>query len=392
MSEYSLIEVNTDKLAEKFIEVNVLLNKKTQNYVRPLDKDVHEVFDKKKNKAFRFGEVNRWILTNEKGRMVGRIAAFTNKKYKNKGDDVPVGGIGFFDCINDQGAANALFNCAKQWLMGKGIEAMDGPINFGERDRWWGLVVQGFQEPLYCMNFNPPYYKELFENYGFREFYKQICFGMHPKQKLHPKIFDRHAVFANNPDFRACYIDKGRLAAFAADFTTVYNLAWTGHGGLKELKKDQVQLMFQKMKPVMDEKLIWFVYHKEDPIAMFINLPDLNQWFKYLDGKFGLLSKLKFLYIKKTKPCKKFIGLVFGIVPEFQGKGIDAYMIAEAAKVVQQPSMTYTEYEMQWIEDFNPKMINVAETLADTYRSRILVTYRYLFDRQKEFHRHPYLT
>jgi hypothetical protein len=145
------------------------------------------------------------------------------------------------------------------------------------------------------------------------------------------------------------------------------------------------------MKPVMDERVIWFTYHNEEPIAIFVNLPDLNQWFKHLDGKFDLLHKLKFLWIKKTKPCKKFIGLVFGVVPEWQGKGIDAFMIVEAAKVVQTPEIPYTEYEMQWIGDFNPKMINVAENFSDTYRSRVLATYRYLFDRTKEFRRHPIL-
>jgi hypothetical protein len=392
MSAYSLIEVTTEKLAKKFIEVNVLLNKDNIHYVRPLDKDINEVFDPKKNKAFRFGKVNRWIMVDERSQLVGRIAAFTNKKYKNKGDDVPVGGIGFFDCINDEAAANQLFDQAKSWLTEQGMQAMDGPINFGERDRWWGLVIDGFQEPLYCMNYNSPYYKQLFENYGFKEFFQQICFGMHPKQPLHPKVFERHAMYANDPSFRACYIDKTQLKKFASDFTEIYNAAWAGHGGLKEIKKDQVLLMFNKMKPVMDEKLVWFVYHNDSPIAMFINLPDLNQWFKHLNGQFGLLDKLKFLYVKKTKPCKKFIGLVFGIVPEFQGKGIDAYMIAETAKVVQQPDIHYTEYEMQWIGDFNPKMVNVAETLADTYRSRILATYRYLFDRNKEFKRHPYLS
>jgi hypothetical protein len=125
---------------------------------------------------------------------------------------------------------------------------------------------------------------------------------------------------------------------------------------------------------------------------MFINLPDLNQWFKYLDGKFDLLHKLKFLWVKRTKPCKKFTGLVFGVVPEFQGKGIDAFMIAEAAKVVQSKAVPYTEYEMQWIGDFNPKMLNVASGLGDTFESRRLTTYRYLFDREKEFKRHPMLS
>ena len=140
----------------------------------------------------------------------------------------------------------------------------------------------------------------------------------------------------------------------------------------------------------MDERLLWFAYYKEEPIAMFINLPDLNQWFKYLNGKFDLWHKLKFLWVKKTKPCKKFTGIAFGIVPEFQGKGIDAFMVVEAAKVVQ-PYTPYTDYEMQWIGDFNPKMLNVAHSIGDTFDSRRLVTYRYLFDRTKEFKRHPIL-
>ena len=107
------------------------LNKNNPAYIRPLDKDIYEVFDEKKNKTFRFGEVTRWILKDDSGKLIGRIAAFNNKKYKNKGDDVPVGGVGFFDCINNQAAADMLFDVAKHWLMQKGMEAMDGPINFG---------------------------------------------------------------------------------------------------------------------------------------------------------------------------------------------------------------------------------------------------------------------
>jgi hypothetical protein len=386
-----LIEV-TDKQGEKdFIAVNVKLNSSNPNYIRPLDKDILDVFDKGKNKTFRFGAVVRWVLKDNSGDLIGRIAAFTNKKYKNKGDEVPVGGIGFFDCINHQQAADMLFDVARHWLQQQGMEAMDGPINFGERDRWWGLVVQGFQEPLYGMNYNPPYYQELFEQYGFKPFFNQICLGVDPKKKLSDKIYERHAVFANDPAFSARYIDKGRLEKFAADFATVYNAAWAGHGGLKEMKTEQVLIMFKKMKPVMDEKIIWFAYHHDKPIAIFINLPDLNQWFKHLDGKFDLLHKLKFLWVKKTKPCRKFTGLVFGVVPEFQGKGIDAFIIRESDKVIKTPVVPYTEYEMQWIGDFNPKMLNVGMTLGDVYESRRLTTYRYLFDRTREFKRHPIL-
>ncbi len=386
-----LFPVNDAATAKQFLQVAVILYKNDPNWIRPLDKDIDEVFDTKKNKAFRFGEAARWLLKDGEGKLIGRIAAFVNKKYKNKGDDVPVGGVGFFDCINNQQAASLLLDNAKQWLLQNGMEAMDGPINFGERDRWWGLVTKGFNEPLYCMNYNPPYYQQLFENYGFKAFFHQICFGLHPQAPLTPKMFERHANFDVDPDFTSQHIKKDNLEKYASDFTTIYNKAWAGHGGLKQMAKEQVVLLFKKMKPVMDERIIWFVYYKEDPIAMFVNLPDLNQWFKHLNGKFGLLQKLKFLWIKKFTPNKKFCGIVFGVVPEWQGKGIDAFIVVESATVIQTPSVSYTEYEMQWIGDFNPKMINIAESLGETFRSRNLITYRYLFDRTKEFKRHPFL-
>ncbi|HYC30373.1 MAG TPA: hypothetical protein VEB42_16175, partial [Chitinophagaceae bacterium] len=325
-----LIQVKDKATARQFIQVNVLLNKSNPNYIRPLDQDVELVFDPKKNKAFRHGEVIRWILKDKNDELIGRIAAFVNKKYKSKGDEGPVGGIGFFDCIKNQEAADMLFDVAGHWLRSKGMYAMDGPINFGERDRWWGLLVEGFQSPLYCMNYNPPYYQELFENYGFKVFFNQICIGRNSRDPLTPKIVERHAMYENNRSFRAVHINKEELERFAEDFTTVYNKAWAGHGGLKEMRKDQALLFMKKMKPVMDERIIWFAYHDDDPIAIFVNLPDLNQWFKYLNGQFGLLNKLKFLWYKRTRPCNRFLGIIFGIVPEYQGKGIDAYIIGES--------------------------------------------------------------
>src|SRR6476646_534453 len=384
-----LTEVSDKRTAKEFLAVNVLINKNDPNYIRPLDKDINEVFDPKKNKAFRHGEVIRWLLKDEGGKLIGRIAAFVNKKYKNKGDDVPVGSIGFFDCINDQNAADMLFDVAKHWLLQRGMQAMDGPVNFGERDRLWGLLVEGFAPPVYCLNYNSSYYRELFENYGFKNFFNQHCYAMKVTEPLHEKFYVRHAPFAENPDFSARHIQKSQLEKFAKDFTVVYNKAWAKHGGIKELRLPVVIKLFQTMKPIMDEKVCWFAYYKNEPIGIWINLPDLNQWFKYLDGKFDLFHKLKFLWIKKTKPCKKFTGLVFGIVPEFQGKGVDAYIIVEGAKIIQGQHL-YDDYEMQWIGEFNPKMINVAESLG-TYRSRLLTTYRYLFDRAKEFKAHPIL-
>ncbi|MEO5995670.1 MAG: hypothetical protein ABIN89_03110, partial [Chitinophagaceae bacterium] len=211
-----LVEVTDANMAKQFLEVNVDINKGNPNYIRPLDKDINEVFDSKLNKAFRFGEVIRWILKDDEGKPIGRIAAFTNKKYKNKGDDVSVGGIGFFESINNQHAADILFDVAKHWLMQKGMQAMDGPINFGERDRWWGLLSEGFNPPLYCMNYNPPYYKDLFEQYGFKTFFTQICFARKVEGAMKDKFYERHAIIAKDPDYQARHINKNELKKYAA--------------------------------------------------------------------------------------------------------------------------------------------------------------------------------
>ncbi|SDC03460.1 hypothetical protein [Niabella drilacis] len=395
-----LEEVITTAQIKAFLAVNVRIHQGDPNYIRPLDKDVEDVFDPAKNKAFRFGETIRWILKDDQGALIGRIAAFVNKKYKTKGDDGPVGGVGFFDCINDQEAANLLLDTARKWLEQRGMTAMDGPINFGERDKWWGLLTEGFEPPLYCMNYNPSYYKTLFETYGFKPFFYQACFALNVGERIQEKFYERHAALSRDPNYTSENIKKNDLDKYARDFTIVYNKAWAGHGGLKQMEEKVARKMFQSMKAVLDERICWLIYYKKEPIGIWLNLPDLNQWFKHLDGRFGLLDKLKFLWYKRTKPCNKFVGLVFGIVPEFQGKGADAYMIIEGCKLIQNLTIKngeyiigtpiYDRYEMQWIGEFNPKMINVAESLG-TYKSRRLTTYRYNFDREKEFKMHPVL-
>lgn len=381
-----IVLVSTDILAKAFREMPLSIYKNDKNFIRPLDKDIEEVFDPSKNKFFKQGECERWLLENDTGKYIGRLAVFINKKYAQ---EQPTGGIGFFECVNDQSAANFLFDAAKTWLEKRGMQAMDGPINFGERDRWWGLLVNGFDEPLYCMSYNPPYYKQLFENFGFQLFFNQLCFGMDTSTPLSEKMMKWHDHYEKNPEYHVEHIRKNNLDKYASDFSIIYNKAWAKHGGGKTIELKQAKLIFSKMKPVIDEKITWFVYHNHEPIGMWVNIPDLNQYFKHFDGKFGLLQKIHFLYLKMTGACKRFVGVVYGIVPEYQGKGTDAYMIGECAKYVQ-PTRRYEKYEMQWIGDFNPKMVNLAHNL-EAHEVRRLTTYRFLFDRSKEFNRHPIL-
>ncbi len=383
-----LVEVKDKATSKDFISVNVLMNKGNPKYIQPLDNEINDVFDLTKNKYLKYAQTSRWILKDEKGKLIGRIAAFTNSKYINKGTGYPVGGIGFFDCINDQHAANTLFDAAKKWLEAKGMQAIDGPINIGDRDKWWGLMVEGFEEePIYGMSYNPDYYQELFENYGFQNYYYQYYYAMDVDTPLPAKFPERHAKFKAKAGYEARHINIKNLDKHAEEFATVYNSAWAQHGEGKEISKEQVLKLFNKMKPIMDERMVWFAYYKGEPIAMWINIPDLNQYFKHFNGKFGAIEKLRLLWMKKTGQCKKCTGVAFGVVPKYQALGIDSFMIYECALMIQ-GSGWYDTYEMGWAGDWNPKMINIYKSLGAN-QSRTMITYRYMIDKNLMFERHP---
>lgn len=379
-------EVQNDSQKKEFSEFPARLYKNDKNYIRPRNIDIEEVFNPDRNKFFKIGACTRFLFKNHKNETVGKVAVFINESYQQQ---QPTGGIGFFDCINDQQTADFIFDHCKNWLQQRGMEAMDGPINFGERDKFWGLVIEGFIEPLYGMNYNFPYYKDLFENYGFQIYFEQLCFSRPIFAEVSRVFTVMHAKHSKNPDLSAKPMKKNNLVKFARDFTEIYNKAWAAHGEGKRMEESKVLKMFKMMKPIINEHISWFVYENEKPVAMWMNLPDTNQWFKYLNGKFGLWEKLKFLWLKKFRKNEKMIGLVFGVVPEWQRKGLEGYMIWEGTQHLRMHT-DFKVTEMQWIGDFNPKMIKIAENL-DTTVTRKLATYRYLFDRTKAFERHPEL-
>ncbi|KIC65131.1 hypothetical protein [Chryseobacterium taiwanense] len=379
-------EVQNKTQKKEFLEFPARLYQHDQNYIRPRNIDIEDVFNPEKNKFFKNGECTRFLFKNKNNETVGKVAVFINETYQQK---QPTGGFGFFDCINDQETANFIFDHCKKWLQQRGMEAMDGPINFGERDKFWGLVIEGYIEPLFSMNYNFPYYKELFENYGFKIYFEQLCFSRPIFAEVSRVFTVMHAKHSKNPDISARPMTKNNLGKFAKDFTEIYNKAWAAHGEGKCLDEAKTLKMFNTMKPIINEHISWFVYENEKPIAMWMNLPDTNQWLKYLNGKFGIWEKLKFLWIKKFKKNEKMIGIVFGVIPEWQKKGIEGYMIWEGTQHLRKHT-DFKVTEMQWIGDFNPKMIKIAENL-DTTVTRKLATYRYLFDRNKEFERHPEL-
>ena len=385
-----LIPVDNPETRQEFLKLPIRLYRDNKYWIRPLDKDIENVFDSKTNKTFRRGELARWIAVDANGQTVGRVAAFVNKKSVNKGNDQPTGGMGFFECVNDQPTAFLLFDACRDWLKERGMEAMDGPINFGDRDKWWGLLVDGFEiEPNYQQHYNFPYYQDLFEAYGFKTYFKQLTYGRKTRDPLSPKLARKAEKLHQDTGYTFRHMKLKQVGKYTDDFRIIYNKAWGGHG-VPDMSAAQAKAIINQLKPIIDEKIVWFGYYKEEPIAFFIMLPEVNQIFKHVNGKLDWLGKLKFVWHKWRKSCNKMFGLVFGIVPSHQGKGVEGALIMAARQMVQDDYHRYEDFEMNWIGDFNPKMLRVAEQVGG-YIAKTHITYRKLFDETKEFKRHPFI-
>lgn len=383
-----IIEVSNKADIKNFHRVPRLVYKDDKNWIPHIEQEVETVFDPKKNKYFNHGSAVRFLLQNDKGDYIGRVAAFINEKTAHTFKQA-TGGMGFFECINDKEAAFLLFNRCKQWLEERDMEAMDGPINFGEKDRYWGLLVSGFDHPpIYANAYNPPYYQAFFEDYGFKTYFNQHNFIRPLDTKLPEKYQKRFARVSKNPDYTLKMIEKSNLEKYAEDFRTVYNAAWVTHDNFKGMSSEQAMASIKKIKPVMDTNLIWFAYYKDQPISFLIMLPELNQYFKAVNGNLNLWGKLKFLWAKFFSKPSFVWGLAFGVTPKFQGIGMESYVLNAAAEHMRTQLPHFKNVIITWIGDFNPKMMHVTRALgSENYHD--LKTYRKLFDENAVFERSP---
>lgn len=396
----NFIEVQTKEHKKEFNDFAARLYKNNPYWIRPLNKDIEIVFDEAQNPLFKQtggknGEIKaqaiRWLLQNNQGETVGRIAAFINPKTVLQDNEQPTGGAGFFECINDENFAFALFDKAKKWLQERGMEAMDAPINFGERNQWWGVLIDGFDKPPnYQMGYHFDYYKHFFEKWGFQEYFQQFTYGreMHDVSERLQKIADR--VIARE-GYSFSHINKKNIDKHAEDFREVYNASWGNHAGVAKLTVEDSKALLKQMKPILEEELVWFAYFEGKAIGFYVMLPELNQLFKHLNGKFGIWQKLKFLWHKRQRKNNKVFGVIFGVSPEFQRKGVELGMVVayqeERKKYLNKtPIYQYNYIEFNWIGDFNTNMVKLCESL-EAEKVKRHATYRYLFDRTKPFER-----
>ena len=383
-----LVEVNSVKTKKQFISLAKKIYKDDLNWIQPLDNEIKSIFDPKENIDFKDGDAIRWILENDEGEVIGRIASFYNNK-KAKLSDYPTGGIGFFECVDDNKFAHFMFDKAKEWLLNKGMEAMDGPINFGENDTNWGLLVEGFNQPTYGMQYHKPYYKALFESYGFKLYFNQYSYHRDLTEVFElPERFEKIAQWLmNRPGYEFKHITYDKVDKYVNDLVKIYNTAWVDFkDDFIEIDPKEVYKTFKKSKPIIDEELVWFAYHNNEPIAVFIILPDFNQILKHLNGKLDLPGIIKFLYYKRKKEMTRVRAIIAGVAPKYRNSGIESVVFKKVFEVLQRKKHI-KELELSWVGDFNPKMMAIYKALGAKH-VKTHITYRYLFDRDKPFVRY----
>lgn len=387
-----IFEVRETAERKDFIKFPKELYRKDPFWVCPLDKEVEAVFNPLRNPTFGHGEAIRWILKDGKNKTIGRIAAFIDF-VRSRANNQPTGGIGYFEVIDNKDAAFILFDTARDWLSSRKIEAMDGPINFGENDNNWGLLVEGFTRQGFGMPYNKNYYRSFFEDYGFKKYFEQYSYHrtVRGSDKMIVEFPDRMMKIADwlskRPGYTFRHFEFRDKSRYINDIVDIYNSTWSVFKeDFTPLNPAFLEETIKKTKPFIDEELIWFAYYHDRPIAFFILYPDLNQIIEHFNGKLHLLNKLRFIYFKMTHKMTRMRAVAGGVHPSYQNSGIESTIFLQLYNVFR-AKRWYKELELSWVGDFNPKMIAIYEALGAT-KAKTHVTYRYMINNELPFRRY----
>lgn len=376
-----IIPVKDKKSSPRFHDVARIIYKDNPVWICPLDKTVEEIFHPETNVFFKHGDAIRWILEDDRGNLIGRVAAFINEK-KAYNFDQPTGGMGFFECINDSEAAFLLFDAARKWLEERGMQAMDGPINFGENDNFWGLLVDGFEHtPAFGMNYHQPYYTKFFEEYGFETYFEQVTNHLDLKKEFPERFWKIAKWVMNKPQLKFRHFEYKKADKFIDDLKEVYDDAWKFHENFTPINKDDIYHSLEEAKPILEEEFVWYAYYDDEPIAFFIMFPDFNQILKHFNGKIQWWDIPKFLWLKNSNTMTRARVTIMGVKPKYQRMGIESGIFWHLKEVMNRKPH-YSELELSWVGDFNPKMQRIHQAVNSVFGKKH-ITYRKVFKEGK---------
>ncbi len=342
-----------------FIEFPYELYKDEEYWIPPLRMDQKKLIDQKKNPFYENAEIVLF-LAEKNGELAGRIAAIIDHRY-NEHHNEKTGHFGFFECIDDQGTADLLFKVAGDWLKDKGMEKVMGPASPSMMDTI-GVLVEGFdKKPYIMMPYNKPYYSDLIKNAGLEK-----VMGMYAYEVSRDTVsFDRiqragQIVLKRNPGLTIRPVNLKKMDKEAEIIRDIFNKAWAKNWGFIPLSESEMAATAKDLKMVIDTDIACIAEIDGNPIAFSVALPDYNQVFEKMNGNlfpFGI-----FKLLTGRKKISRIRTALMGVIPEYQGKGIDALLHHRAIELG--PPKGLAVSELSWILETNVDMIRVAEKIG----------------------------
>lgn len=298
------------------------------NWVPPLIMDRKKLLNTKVNPFFHHSQIQLFVA-DQGDRIVGRIAAITNAMHNATHHD-QIGFFGFFECVQDQGVATALFTAAEQWLRDKGMNEVRGPVNPSMNDEC-GLLVHGFDgPPTVLMTYNPPYYGALLENAGYKKakdlyayLLKQETYRSEKLTRMFNALVERNKITFRSVNFK----DKNQFRKDVELIKQMYNKAWQPNWGFVKMTDEEFEFLASDLKQIADPDLVFFVEVKGVPAGFILALPDINQ--VLIHNRRGRILKGAYLLMTKSKKIDYLRIIVLGVLPDYQKTGVDAAMYHE---------------------------------------------------------------
>lgn len=308
-----------------FIKAQWLFYGNDPLFVPPVIFDRKKLLNQKKNPFFTHAEMQLWLAERD-GKVVGRIAGIVNRAHNEKYHD-KVGFWGFFECSNDQEVANALFATVEQWLRDRGMDTSRGPVNPSINDEC-GMLIDGWNgPPCVLMTYNPTYYPGLVEKAGYAKAkdlfayeVKQENYRSEKMQRLYDMIIERNQLTFRNVNLKS----KEQYARDIATIQKIYNIAWLENWGSVKMTDEEFTYVAEDLKQIADPNYIFFVECKGEVAGFILCLPDVNQ--VLIHNKKGSLLGAAWHLLTKKKRINKLRIIILGVLPEFQGKGIDSVL------------------------------------------------------------------
>ncbi len=320
-----ITEVEDRAGLEEFLRLPWQIYEHDPFWVPPLLPEQRRFLDPRRGPFFAIGEA-RYFLAHRHGQTVGRISAHINGAY-DRYHDPHTGFFGFFECLPEPAAAQALFEAAARWLKGRGKTRLVGPLNFSVYDEM-GLLVEGFDSmPAILQTHNPPYYVEFMEGLGFAKVMDWLALRITERQVNQAAMEGLlHKIMDNQPLVLRT-LKPGELRRRADEVYELFNEAWEPNWGHVPLSRSQFKHLFKELRPLIRPELCNLVLDGDRLVAFSITVPDLNPLVKELNGRLSLWGRLKLLYAARFAPLRKTRAMVLGVHQPYQTRRLHYAMV-----------------------------------------------------------------